>query len=112
MVDDLRKGVIDAEFETDFGVHEVRSREVSEGRIFGLTAGERMRGRDDHRRARNREARAARGVVLEQHESDEHGREQTDDVLGVDGGGNCGTGELGKSRDGVAGGDEESDELE
>jgi len=41
-IDDLRKGVMDAEFETDFGVHEVRSREVSEGRIFGLTAGERM----------------------------------------------------------------------
>ena len=40
--DDLRRGLIDDEFETDFGVREVAQHEVSEGRIFGLTAGERM----------------------------------------------------------------------
>ncbi len=40
--DDLRRLVTDDEFETDFGVREVGSHEVTEGRIFGLTAGERM----------------------------------------------------------------------
>ncbi|HLY24996.1 MAG TPA: hypothetical protein VKQ72_01575 [Aggregatilineales bacterium] len=39
---DLRNSVNDDEFETDFGVREVSAREVSEGRIFGLAAGERM----------------------------------------------------------------------
>jgi hypothetical protein len=39
---DLRDSLNDDMFETDFGVREVRSNEVSEGRIFGLTAGERM----------------------------------------------------------------------
>jgi hypothetical protein len=41
-VSDLRSSVISDDFETDFGVREVRASEVSEGRIFGLTAGERM----------------------------------------------------------------------
>jgi hypothetical protein len=41
-VDDLRSSVLTDDFETDFGVKEVRANEVSEGRIFGLTAGERM----------------------------------------------------------------------
>jgi hypothetical protein len=41
-VDDLRNSVMDDEFETDFGVREVRANEVNEGRIFGLSAGERM----------------------------------------------------------------------
>ncbi len=41
-VDDLRSSVMDDEFETDFGVREVRANEVNEGRIFGLSAGERM----------------------------------------------------------------------
>lgn len=41
-INDLRKAVADSEFETEFGVREVGSGEVSEGRIFGLTAGERM----------------------------------------------------------------------
>ena len=39
---DLRDALNDDMFETDFGVREVASNEVSEGRIFGLTAGERM----------------------------------------------------------------------
>ncbi len=41
-VSDLRRGVMGDDFETGFGVHEVSASEVSEGRIFGLTAGERM----------------------------------------------------------------------
>ena len=41
-INDLRRDINDDEFETDFGVREVGSAEVSEGRIFGLTAGERM----------------------------------------------------------------------
>ncbi len=41
-VDDLRSSVMDDDFETDFGVREVGANEVSEGRIFGLSAGERM----------------------------------------------------------------------
>lgn len=41
-IDDLRAGVNEDEFETDFGVQEVGANEVTEGRIFGLTAGERM----------------------------------------------------------------------
>jgi hypothetical protein len=41
-VDDLRSSVMSDEFETDFGVREVRAHEVNEGRIFGLAAGERM----------------------------------------------------------------------
>ncbi|MEP7286322.1 MAG: hypothetical protein ABI947_11195 [Chloroflexota bacterium] len=40
--DDLRRSVTSDEFETDFDVREARRDEVSEGRIFGLTAGERM----------------------------------------------------------------------
>jgi hypothetical protein len=39
-VDDLRSSVISDDFETDFGITEVQK--VDEGRIFGLTAGERM----------------------------------------------------------------------
>ena len=39
---DLRNSVNVDEFETEFGVREVGTSEVSEGRIFGLTAGERM----------------------------------------------------------------------
>lgn len=41
-VDDLRDSVSEDEFASDFGIREVSSREVSEGKIFGLTAGERM----------------------------------------------------------------------
>jgi hypothetical protein len=41
-INDLRSSVNDDEFESDFGVREVEVREVSEGRIFGLGAGERM----------------------------------------------------------------------
>jgi hypothetical protein len=41
-VSDLRSRVIQDDFETEFGVREVGANEVSEGRIFGLTAGERM----------------------------------------------------------------------
>ncbi len=41
-IDDLRQSVSEEEYETKFGVKEVRAEEVSEGRIFGLTAGERM----------------------------------------------------------------------
>jgi hypothetical protein len=41
-VDDLRSSVMQDEFESDFGVREVRANEVNEGRIFGLSAGERM----------------------------------------------------------------------
>jgi hypothetical protein len=41
-IDDLRQSVSEDERETTFGVKEVRAEEVSEGRIFGLTAGERM----------------------------------------------------------------------
>jgi hypothetical protein len=41
-VDDLRRSVASDDFETDFGVREVRANEVNEGRIFGLAAGERM----------------------------------------------------------------------
>jgi hypothetical protein len=41
-VDDLRSSVLTDDFETDFGVKEVRANEVDEGRIFGLAAGERM----------------------------------------------------------------------
>jgi hypothetical protein len=41
-VDDLRSSVMNDEFESDFGVREVRANEVNEGRIFGLAAGERM----------------------------------------------------------------------
>ncbi len=41
-VDDLRSGMMDDEFETGFGVREVQANEVNEGRIFGLSAGERM----------------------------------------------------------------------
>jgi hypothetical protein len=41
-VDDLRSAVTSDDFETDFGVREVRASEVTEGRIFGLSAGERM----------------------------------------------------------------------
>jgi hypothetical protein len=41
-LNDLRSAVNEDDFETDFGVREVRNTEVSEGRIFGLTAGERM----------------------------------------------------------------------
>lgn len=41
-LNDLRAQVNEDEFETDFGVQEVGANEVSEGRIFGLTAGERM----------------------------------------------------------------------
>lgn len=41
-LNDLRSAVNEDDFETDFGVREVRHTEVSEGRIFGLTAGERM----------------------------------------------------------------------
>jgi hypothetical protein len=40
--DDLRNLVTQDEFETDFGVTDVRANEVSEGKIFGLAAGERM----------------------------------------------------------------------
>jgi|GEM_PF-1227058 hypothetical protein len=39
---DLRSSLITDDFETEFGVREVQAQEVSEGRIFGLTAGERM----------------------------------------------------------------------
>lgn len=39
---DLRDALNDDMFETDFGVREVATNEVSEGRIFGLTGGERM----------------------------------------------------------------------
>ncbi len=39
---DLRSSLITDDFETEFGVREVRAQEVSEGRIFGLSAGERM----------------------------------------------------------------------
>ncbi len=42
VVDELRGTVLQDEFETDFGVQEVQATEVSEGKIFGLTAGERM----------------------------------------------------------------------
>lgn len=38
--DDLRSSLITDDFETGFGIEEVRK--VDEGRIFGLTAGERM----------------------------------------------------------------------
>ena len=38
--DDLRSSLINEDFETDFGITEVKK--VDEGRIFGLTAGERM----------------------------------------------------------------------
>lgn len=41
-IDDVRSSLLEDEFEADFGVREVASREVNEGRIFGLTAGERM----------------------------------------------------------------------
>ena len=41
-LEDLRNSVLEAEFESDFGVREVDAREVSEGKIFGLAAGERM----------------------------------------------------------------------
>ena len=41
-MDDLRDMVNEDEFETEFDVKEVGTHEVSEGRIFGLTAGERM----------------------------------------------------------------------
>lgn len=41
-VDDLRNSVLRDEFETDFDVVEVDRRKAGEGRIFGLTAGERM----------------------------------------------------------------------
>ncbi len=41
-IDDLRNSVSQDDFETDFGVREVNRGEVSEGRIFGLAAGERM----------------------------------------------------------------------
>jgi hypothetical protein len=41
-VNDLRSAVTEDEFETDFDVREARSGEVSEGKIFGLAAGERM----------------------------------------------------------------------
>ncbi len=41
-INDLRRSVNEDEFETDFGVREVGAHEVSEGRIFGLAAGERM----------------------------------------------------------------------
>ncbi|CAG0957127.1 MAG: hypothetical protein IAE83_14970 [Anaerolinea sp.] len=40
--DDLRSLVTDDEKETDFGVRERQASEVSDGRIFGMTAGERM----------------------------------------------------------------------
>jgi hypothetical protein len=39
---DLRSGVNEDEFETDFGVRERGINEVTEGKIFGLAAGERM----------------------------------------------------------------------
>jgi hypothetical protein len=39
---DLRSSLITDDFETEFGVREVQAQEVSEGRIFGLSAGERM----------------------------------------------------------------------
>ncbi len=41
-IDDLRQSVSEDEYETKFGVKEVKAEEVNEGRIFGLTAGERM----------------------------------------------------------------------
>jgi hypothetical protein len=41
-LNDLRRGVNEDEFETDFNVREVSSEEVADGRIFGLAAGERM----------------------------------------------------------------------
>lgn len=41
-VDELRNSVLRDEFETEFDVVEVDRRQVSEGRIFGLSAGERM----------------------------------------------------------------------
>ncbi len=40
-IDDLRQSVSEAEYGTG-DVKEVRADEVNEGRIFGLTAGERM----------------------------------------------------------------------
>ncbi|HRE49043.1 MAG TPA: hypothetical protein PLD47_15045 [Aggregatilineales bacterium] len=41
-LDDLRNEVLTDEFETQFDVRERRVTEVSDGRIFGMTAGERM----------------------------------------------------------------------
>jgi hypothetical protein len=41
-MDDLRSSVWQDDFETEFGVKEVRANEVDEGKIFGLAAGERM----------------------------------------------------------------------
>ena len=41
-LNDLRSSINDAEFESDFGVREIGANEVTEGRIFGLGAGERM----------------------------------------------------------------------
>ena len=40
--DDLRDSLVLEEFETDFDVVEKQAEEVDTGRIFGLTAGERM----------------------------------------------------------------------
>ena len=40
-MDDLRSSVWQDDFETEFGVKEVKASEVDEGKIFGLAAGER-----------------------------------------------------------------------
>jgi hypothetical protein len=40
--DELRQSLIFEDFEKDFGVREKRAEEVDTGKIFGLTAGERM----------------------------------------------------------------------
>lgn len=40
--EDLRQSLIFEDFEKDFGVVEKRAEEVDTGKIFGLTAGERM----------------------------------------------------------------------
>jgi hypothetical protein len=41
-LDDLRSALSGDEVETNFGVQERRTEDVNDGRIFGLTAGERM----------------------------------------------------------------------
>lgn len=40
--DDLRDSLVLEEFETEFDVVEKQAEEIDTGRIFGLTAGERM----------------------------------------------------------------------
>lgn len=40
--DDIRSSLLTDDFESSFGVKEVQANEIDTGRIFGLTAGERM----------------------------------------------------------------------